>query len=218
MFRRALSGRDKILGKDHPSSIETAACFALFLSEELRFMESEDLWTRVLLARRKTMGDKNKDTAEAAYSLGMILQARNRYHDAAEAFKIAIVGFRTVYGPEALRTTAIEEHRRIFGEEPSETDLVVPSSYAAPSSSVIMGLRGKRLASSSASRAGLNERGEVVEIRGDDDNFEVNGGGGGGRGHREGAGGEDEDDFEILHPILQEAIDVWENCVARTRY
>lgn len=105
LYRRALSGRDKVLGPDHQASLETAVAFAGFLTDQTRPDEAESLWQRILSARLQSLGNTHSSTADAAYSLGMILQNRRAHDKAAQAFSTALHAYRAIHGDTGLRQT-----------------------------------------------------------------------------------------------------------------
>ena len=100
LLRMALQGRDEApsLGPTHHDSMETCMRLAVFLFEEHRVLESEELWRRVYQSRRKKFGDANLETAEAAYNYGIILQHRRRFDAAAKAMYVAVAGYTAAYG------------------------------------------------------------------------------------------------------------------------
>ncbi len=98
LYKEALSGRLSAYSEQGDPYIETAAALAEYLFENGRILEAEGLWSRVLKSRRIKFGDLAKDTADAAYALGIILQAQKRFYRAIEIFGIALKAYESLYG------------------------------------------------------------------------------------------------------------------------
>lgn len=115
LLRLALRGRDAApsLGPMHNDSIETAMRLAIFLFDEMRIVEAENLWGRVWEARIRTLGARHKDTAEAAYNLGIILQQRRMFPQAVKAFRAAVDGYTAVYGRSEPRPAWMSEEEDV---------------------------------------------------------------------------------------------------------
>jgi len=116
LLRMALRGRDEApsIGPEHDNSIETAMRLAVFLFDEHRTIEAEDLWRRVYKSRRRVKGDLSKETAEAAYNLGIILQQRKKFVEASEVMHVCVKGYEAVYGRQGERPEwVLEDEERL---------------------------------------------------------------------------------------------------------
>ena len=115
LLRTALKGRDRApsLGPEHDNSIETAMRLAIFLFDEHRMVEAEELWRRVFISRRKSKGVKHIETAEAAYNLGIILQLVRRFPEASEIMSVAVEGYQAIYGSQDRPAWVSEEEDKV---------------------------------------------------------------------------------------------------------
>jgi len=119
LYRVALQGRQEMpsMGPSHKDTLETAKCLAVFLDDEGRFGEAENLWRMIFKARKATKGLLDVETADAAYALGTILQHQHRYVESAAVFMEAVEGYRHVYAPPAKETKAAWEVEEKGAEE-----------------------------------------------------------------------------------------------------
>lgn len=111
LLRMALQGRDMSpsLGPQHKDTMETCVRLAVFLYEEHRVVESEDLWCRVYTSRLKKLGDSALETAEAAYNYAVILQHRRIFDKAEKVMAVAVKGYDGAYGRKEARPEWEEE-------------------------------------------------------------------------------------------------------------
>ena len=62
MNRRALAGREKVLGSDHPDTLASIYCLADLLSNTQRFGEALSLYDRAVAGYRRVLGPEHPTT------------------------------------------------------------------------------------------------------------------------------------------------------------
>ncbi|KXJ84652.1 hypothetical protein Micbo1qcDRAFT_129332, partial [Microdochium bolleyi] len=62
MNRRALDGREKALGKDHPSTLKSIYCLASLYHKQNRLDEAGELYVNALNGFRKVLGPTHPTT------------------------------------------------------------------------------------------------------------------------------------------------------------
>ena len=111
LLRMALKGRDEApsLGPTHQDTMETCVRLAVFLYDEHRVLESEDLWRRIYTSRLKKLGDAALETAEAAYAYAAVLQRRRLFDKAAKVMQVCVKGYDAAFGRKEARPEWEEE-------------------------------------------------------------------------------------------------------------
>jgi Tetratricopeptide repeat len=72
---RALAGREKALGSDHPSTLKTVNNLGMLYRAQGRLAEAEQIHLRALAEREKTLGPDHTSTLETVDNLGMLYRA-----------------------------------------------------------------------------------------------------------------------------------------------
>ena len=76
LYRRALEGRERVLGVDHPYTLTSVACLGWLLKEQGKLEEAEVLSRRALEGRERVLGVDHPSTLNARGNLGLLLMKR----------------------------------------------------------------------------------------------------------------------------------------------
>jgi tetratricopeptide (TPR) repeat protein len=96
--------RRRVLGEEHPDTLESIADLGLLYEHQGRYNEAEPLFVKVLEIRRRVLGEEHPDTLKSKAHLGMLYSMQGRYKEA-----------------EPLLVKALEIQRRALGEEHPDT-------------------------------------------------------------------------------------------------
>jgi hypothetical protein len=66
MYVRALEGKEKILGKEHPDTLTTVSFMAAIFEAKSQYQKALDLRRRALEGRQKVLGESYSDTKYSA--------------------------------------------------------------------------------------------------------------------------------------------------------
>ena len=104
LFTEALEVQRRVLGEQHPSTLETMGNLALLYYSEGKYAQSEPLSIRVLDLRRRVLGEEHPNTLLSMNNLALLYYDQRKYAQA-----------------ETVFTKALEVQRRILGEEHPDT-------------------------------------------------------------------------------------------------
>lgn len=104
MFQHALSGRERVLGRDHPDTLRSAQDLARVLKTLGRVGESVALHHDVDDRRRRSSGPDHEQTRSNRVDLALSLMAGGRLDEAEAEFRALLADAQRVYGPVHERT------------------------------------------------------------------------------------------------------------------
>ncbi|KAK3614601.1 hypothetical protein LTR56_026644 [Elasticomyces elasticus] len=104
MNRRALEGREKALGKEHPSTLKSVSNLASVLQEQGKYEAAEAMNRRALESREKALGEEHPSTLMSVENLALVLQYQGKYEVA-----------------EAMNRRALEGREKALGKEHPDT-------------------------------------------------------------------------------------------------
>ncbi|KAH8671817.1 TPR domain protein [Tricladium varicosporioides] len=107
MDRRALEGREKALGEDHPDTLTSVSNLALVLQDQGKYEQAEELSRRALGGWEKALGEDHSNTLTSVDNLASVLQKEGKYEQAEELNRRALGGWEKVLGedhPDTLRS------------------------------------------------------------------------------------------------------------------
>lgn len=100
MCRRAVEGREKVVGREHPDTIDSIGILVLILQDRSKIEEAEELSLQELERSERTNGNDHLQTLNAVYRHAMIKRTQKEYEVSASYFARALEGSSRVYGPE----------------------------------------------------------------------------------------------------------------------
>ncbi|KAF2802651.1 HET-domain-containing protein [Mytilinidion resinicola] len=107
---RALEGREKALGKEHPNTLTSVSNLALVLQYQGKYEQAEDMNRRALEGSEKALGKEHPDTLTSVYCLAYLLHQRQQYKDASPLYQRACAGYQEKLGPDHPTTQACMDH------------------------------------------------------------------------------------------------------------
>jgi tetratricopeptide (TPR) repeat protein len=110
MNQEAWDGLEKVLGLDHPITLDCAGYAASIYKNEGRYEVAEALYRRVLEGREKDYGPSHPHTIAGIHHLALILKLQGKYEEA-ETYKRRILpDCNEAYSPSQI--AMLEEWRR----------------------------------------------------------------------------------------------------------
>ena len=79
LYQRALAGREKALGPDHPSTLDTVNNLGLLYSDLGKLNKAEDMYQRALAGYEKALGPDHTSTLDTVNNLGNLYKADEIY-------------------------------------------------------------------------------------------------------------------------------------------
>ena len=98
MYQRALAGREKTLGLEHPDTLSSVNNLGILLSDKGDYAEAEEMHRRALTGREKVLGPNHPDTLSTINNLGSLLNAKGDLPAALELLRV-----RSSLSEQALR-------------------------------------------------------------------------------------------------------------------
>jgi len=98
--QRALEIRRRVLGPEHPDTLESVNSLTGVLREEGHYSEAEKLDRETLDTRRRVLGPEHPDTLSSMNNLANVLSEEGRYAEAEKLYRETLNIRRRVLGPE----------------------------------------------------------------------------------------------------------------------
>lgn len=144
--KAALATRRRVLGEDHPSTLESLGNMGEQLRNQGRFSEAEPYSRGSMEKRRRVLGEDHPDTLTAINNLAVLLLAAGKLNEAEPLYREALQKRRRVLGEdhpltlnsahnlgflllrqgmlseaEPILRDVLEKRRRVLGDEHSDT-------------------------------------------------------------------------------------------------
>ena len=142
----ALAIRRRVLGEEHPDTLDSLNKMGELLQDQGRFAEAEPYYREALEKSRRVLGDGHPTTLSTMTNTGLLLQYQGKFAEAEPYFRETLEKSRRVLGEEHQLTLmsinniglllhyrgklaeaepyyreALEKRRRVLGEEHPET-------------------------------------------------------------------------------------------------
>ena len=129
MNRRALDGREQVLGKEHPYTLTSVSNLALVLHSQGKYEEAEQMNRRALDGREQWLDFEHPDTLTSVDNLAEVLGDQEKYEAAEELHRRALQGSEKVLEVEHPGMPIVVSH-----EAGSEKDSAISSNLSEVSS------------------------------------------------------------------------------------
>ncbi|KAH7124607.1 hypothetical protein EDB81DRAFT_730860, partial [Dactylonectria macrodidyma] len=106
MNRRALDAREKVLSREHPSTLTSVNNLAIVLQCQGKYEEAEQMNRRALDAREKVLGREHPSTLASVSNLAGVLQYQGKYEEGEQMNRRALDASEKVLGREHPSTLA----------------------------------------------------------------------------------------------------------------
>ncbi len=104
MNQRVLAGQEKILGKDHISTLKTVNNLGNHYRDQGRLTEAELMYQRALTGREKVLGKNHISTIFMINSLGTVYSDQGKLTEADSMFQRALIGREKALGKDHSST------------------------------------------------------------------------------------------------------------------
>jgi tetratricopeptide (TPR) repeat protein len=106
-FQRALDGKEKALGNDHPDTLDTVNNMALVFNNQGKYDKALEWNQRALDGCEKALGNDHPSTIGTINNMAMVFDNQGEYNKAVEWFQRALDGYEKALGndhPSTLET------------------------------------------------------------------------------------------------------------------
>jgi tetratricopeptide (TPR) repeat protein len=103
----SLAVRRRVLGDEHPSTLESIGAMGGLLSNQGKYEEAMPYYVEALETRRRVLGDEHPSTLWSIGAMGGLLHKQGKYDEAMPYYVEALEGRRRVLGdehPDTLRS------------------------------------------------------------------------------------------------------------------
>ncbi|RVD88414.1 uncharacterized protein DFL_002600 [Arthrobotrys flagrans] len=106
-YQKALVGREKALGKDHPDTLTIIHNIGSILQNQGKYDEALKQYQRALVGIEKALGKDHSDIFATIHNIGSVLENQGKYDETLKQYQRALVGIKKVLGkdyPDTLAT------------------------------------------------------------------------------------------------------------------
>ncbi|KAJ5726945.1 hypothetical protein N7493_005972 [Penicillium malachiteum] len=104
MYQRALAGREKALGPDHTSTLDTVNNLGNLYRNQGKLREAEEMYQRALMGREKALGPDHTSTLDTVNDLGNLYSDQGKLSNAEGMYQRALTGREKALGPDHTST------------------------------------------------------------------------------------------------------------------
>ncbi len=104
LYRRVLDAREKALGPDDTSTLDTVNNLGVLYLVQGRLVEAEEMYRRALTGYEKTLGPDHISTLNTVNNLGVLYRVQGRLVEAKEMYRRALTGYEKTLGPDLTST------------------------------------------------------------------------------------------------------------------
>ena len=104
MYQQALQAKEKALGAEHTSTLETVGNLGILYWQQGKLAEVETMFQRALQGFKEALSAEHKSTLEAVGKLGIIYSDQGKVAEARIMFSKALVGYEKVMGSDHPRS------------------------------------------------------------------------------------------------------------------
>jgi tetratricopeptide (TPR) repeat protein len=104
MLQWALEGREKALGPNHTSTLDTVNNLGILYSDQGKLDKAEEMYQRALEGREKALGPNHTSTLDTVNNLGILYRDQGKLHKAEEMYQRALEGYEKALGPNHTST------------------------------------------------------------------------------------------------------------------
>ncbi|KAJ5147913.1 hypothetical protein N7526_001265 [Penicillium atrosanguineum] len=114
MYRRALAGKEKVLGPDHTSTLITVNNLGNLYSNQGKLEEAEKIYQRALIGYEKALGPDHTFTLGTVNNLGLLYSNQGKLEEAEEMYQRALIGYEKALGPHHTSTLITVNNLGLF--------------------------------------------------------------------------------------------------------
>jgi non-specific serine/threonine protein kinase/serine/threonine-protein kinase len=100
ILTRAVQLRSRLLGQDHPSTLETRGRLASVFEKQGQYQKSENMLQELLEKERSVLGDEHQETLWTLNQLAYVTDRLGRYPESEKIYRVAYEARRRVLGED----------------------------------------------------------------------------------------------------------------------
>ncbi|RYO74329.1 hypothetical protein DL764_010854 [Monosporascus ibericus] len=104
MYQRAVQGKEKALGPEHTSTLDTVNNLGLLYLDQGKLGEAEKMYQRALQGYEKALGPEHTSTLTTVNNLGNLYKVQGKLGEAEKMYQRALQGYEKALGPEPVKT------------------------------------------------------------------------------------------------------------------
>jgi tetratricopeptide (TPR) repeat protein len=104
MYRRALAGFEKALGRNHTLTLDTVNNLGILYVEQGKLDEAEEMYRRALAGFEKALGRDHTSTLSTVNNLGLLYVHQGKLDKAEEMYQRALAGKKKALGRDHMST------------------------------------------------------------------------------------------------------------------
>jgi tetratricopeptide (TPR) repeat protein len=126
MFQRALQGKEKALGPDHTSTLDTVNNLGLLYSDQGKLAEAEHMYRRALQGKEKALGVEHPLTLQTLNNLGLLYADQGKLDEAEQIYLRTLRGYEKALGPEHPSTLQTLNNLGLLYTDQGKYDMAEP--------------------------------------------------------------------------------------------
>ena len=123
MYLRALEGREKALGRDHTSTLQTVNNLGNLYYEQDELKEAEKMYLQALGGKEKVLGPDHRSTLDTVHNLGNVYANQNKLNKVEEMYSRALEGKEKTLGRDHTSTLQTVNNLRNLYDQQDEKDI-----------------------------------------------------------------------------------------------
>ncbi|KAK4164715.1 phosphorylase superfamily [Cladorrhinum sp. PSN259] len=104
IYRQALELKEKVLGREHRSTLDSMNNLGLVLQNQGKYEEGEQIHRQALKLKEEVLGREHPSTLDSIDNLGIMLRRQGKYKEAEQMHRQALSLYEKVVGREHLST------------------------------------------------------------------------------------------------------------------
>jgi len=104
MYQQALEGKEKTLGPEHTSTLNTFNNLGNLYADQGKLAKAEKIYQRVLKGYEKALGPEHISTLRTINNLGLLYADQGKLAEAEKMYQRALEGYEKTLGPEHTST------------------------------------------------------------------------------------------------------------------
>ncbi|KAH9225153.1 hypothetical protein K456DRAFT_1879191 [Colletotrichum gloeosporioides 23] len=104
MYERALQGKEKALGPDHTSTLDTVHNLGNLYSDQGRLKDAKAMYERALQGKERALGPDHTSTLMTVNNLGLLYKDQGRLKEAEAMYEQALQSYEKALGPDHTST------------------------------------------------------------------------------------------------------------------
>ncbi|KAJ6118982.1 hypothetical protein N7471_013602 [Penicillium samsonianum] len=104
MYQRALAGKEKALGPDHTSTLDTVHNLGILYRDQDKLDQAEQMYQQALAGKEKALGPDHTSTLDTVHSLGILYRDQDKLDQAEQIYQRALAGYEKALGPDHTST------------------------------------------------------------------------------------------------------------------